>query len=248
MAIIAETFGRGLDAPELKSSGALEIKQTTNAFNQMRTRIKRFLKQRTDMLAGVSHDLRTPLTRMKLQLSLLKDQKAKKELELDINEMTAMLDSYVSFVRSETPEPIENINLNKLIKDIIKNIDFEKHNIRFIEKNIIKTSGRPLQLKRAIQNIIDNSIRYSNKLNIEIFLNDDGCVIVIEDNGPGIPIKNYEDVFKPFFSLDPSRNKLKGESGLGLSITRDIIRAHGGEIKLSKSSYGGLKSLIQLPI
>ena len=248
LAIIAETFGRGLDAPELKSSGALEIKQTTNAFNQMRTRIKRFLKQRTEMLAGVSHDLRTPLTRMKLQLSLLKDQKAKKELELDINEMTAMLDSYVSFVRSETPEPIENINLNKLLKDIIKNIDFEKHNIRFIEKNIIKTSGRPLQLKRAIQNIIDNSIRYSNKLNIEIFLNDDGCVIVIEDNGPGIPIKNYEDVFKPFFSLDPSRNKLKGESGLGLSITRDIIRAHGGEIKLSKSSYGGLKSLIQLPI
>ena len=183
-----------------------------------------------------------------MQLSLLKDQKAKKELELDINEMTAMLDSYVSFVRSETPEPIENINLNKLLKDIIKNIDFEKHNISFIEKNIIKTSGRPLQLKRAIQNIIDNSIRYSNKLNIEIFLNDDGCVIVIEDNGPGIPIKNYEDVFKPFFSLDPSRNKLKGESGLGLSITRDIIRAHGGEIKLSKSSYGGLKSLIQLPI
>ena len=169
-------------------------------------------------------------------------------LELDINEMTAMLDSYVSFVRSEAPEPIENINLNKLVKDIIKNIDLGKYNINFIEKNIVKTSGRPLQLKRAIQNIIDNSIRYSNKLNIEIFLNDEGCIIVIEDNGPGIPDKNYEDVFKPFFSLDPSRNKLKGESGLGLSITRDIIRAHGGEIKLSKSSYGGLKSLIQLPI
>jgi len=248
LAIIAETFGRGLDAPELKSSGALEIKQTANAFNQMRTRIKRFLKQRTDMLAGVSHDLRTPLTRMKLQLSLLKDEKAKKELELDINEMTAMLDSYVSFVRSEAPEPIENINLNKLVKEIIKNIDLDKYKINFIEKNIVKTSGRPLQLKRAIQNIIDNSIRYSNKLNIEIFLNDQGCIIIIEDNGPGIPDKNYEDVFKPFFSLDPSRNKLKGESGLGLSITRDIIRAHGGEIKLSKSSYGGLKSLIQLQI
>ena len=108
LSIIAETFGRGLDAPELQSAGALEIRQTANAFNQMRTRIKRFLKQRTDMLAGVSHDLRTPLTRMKLQLSLLKDEKAKKELELDINEMTAMLDSYVSFVRSEAPEPIES--------------------------------------------------------------------------------------------------------------------------------------------
>ena len=248
LAIIAETFGRGLDAPELKSSGASEIKQTANAFNQMRTRIKRFLKQRTDMLAGVSHDLRTPLTRMKLQLSLLKDDKAKKELELDINEMTAMLDSYVNFVRSEAPEPIENINLNNLLKDIIKNVDLKKNNINFLEKNIVKTSGRPIQLKRAMQNIIDNSIRYSKKLNIEIFSNDDGCTIIIEDDGPGIPDENFEDVFKPFFSLDPSRNKLKGESGLGLSITRDIIRAHGGEIKLSKSNYGGLKSLIQLPI
>ena len=248
LSIIAETFGRGLDAPELKAVGATEIKQTANAFNQMRTRIKRFLKQRTDMLAGVSHDLRTPLTRMKLQLSLLKDEKAKTELELDINEMTAMLDSYVSFVRSEAPEPIENIIINKLVKDIIKNVDLNKYNIKFTEKNIIKTSGRPIQLKRAIQNIIDNSLRYSNELYIEILLSDDGCIIIIEDNGPGIPDKNYEDVFKPFFSLDPSRNKLKGESGLGLSITRDIIRSHGGDIKLSKSSYGGLKSIIQLPI
>ncbi len=102
-----------------------------------------------------------------------------------------------------------------MLKDIIKNIDLKKHNINFVEKNIIKTSGRPIQLKRAIQNIIDNSLRYSDKLNIEITLNNDGCVIIIEDNGPGIPAKNYEDVFKPFFSLDPSRNKLKGESGLG---------------------------------
>ena len=248
LAIIAETFGRGLDAPELKSTGASEIKQTANAFNQMRTRIKRFLKQRTDMLAGVSHDLRTPLTRMKLQLSLLKDEKAKKELELDINEMTAMLDSYVSFVRSEAPEPIENINLNKLLREIIKNIDNKNFEVSFDEKNVIKTSGRPLQLKRAFQNIIANSIRYSKKINIEILINDEGGCILIEDNGPGIPKENHEDVFKPFFTLDPSRNKLKGESGLGLSITRDIIRSHGGDIKLDKSKFGGLKSVIQLPI
>jgi len=248
LAIIAETFGRGLDAPELQSAGAAEIRQTANAFNQMRTRIKRFLKQRTDMLAGVSHDLRTPLTRMKLQLSLLKDEKAKKELEIDIKEMTAMLDSYVSFVRSEAPEPIESINLNNFLKEIIKNINILKFEINFLEKNIIQTSGRPLQLKRAFQNIIDNSIRYSDKLNIEIFTNNEGCCILLEDNGPGIPNRNYEDVFKPFFTLDPSRNKLKGESGLGLSITRDIIRSHGGEIKLYKSKLGGLKSIIQLPI
>tara|TARA_B100000029_G_scaffold480545_1_gene528667 strand:- start:187 stop:1482 length:1296 start_codon:yes stop_codon:yes gene_type:complete len=248
LSIIAETFGRGLDAPELESAGASEIRQTANAFNQMRTRIKRFLKQRTDMLAGVSHDLRTPLTRMKLQLSLLKDEKAKKELELDINEMTAMLDSYVSFVRSEAPEPIENINLNKFLKEIISNINKEKIKVYLNEKNIVQTSARPLQIKRAFQNIIDNSIRYSNKLNIEIFTNNEGCCILFEDNGPGIPNKNYEDVFKPFFTLDPSRNKLKGESGLGLAITRDIIRSHGGEIRLDKSKMQGLKTIIQLPI
>ena len=248
LAIIAETFGRGLDAPELKSVGAYEIRQTSQAFNQMRTRINRFLKQRTDMLAGVSHDLRTPLTRMKLQVSLIKDKKAKSELELDINEMTAMLDSYVSFVKTESPETIENIVINDLIKDCAKNFDRSKYEIQINEKNTIQTSGRPIQLKRAFQNIINNSKRYGDKIIINIYLNDDGCNIEINDNGPGIPKESFEDVFKPFFTLDPSRNKLKGESGLGLTITRDIIRSHGGEIKLGKSQLGGLKLSVLLPI
>jgi len=248
LAIIAETFGRGLDAPELKGSGSLEIRQTTNAFNQMRTRIKRFLKQRTDMLAGVSHDLRTPLTRMKLQLSLMKDDDAKKELEYDIKEMTAMLNSYVSFVRGETPETIENIQLNNLIKNICQNLDREKYEITETYSRKIDTSGRPLQIKRAIQNILDNARRYASKIQIDVSANNDECFISISDNGPGIPEKNYEDVFKPFFTLDPSRNKMKGESGLGMTIARDIIRSHGGDIKLSPSSIGGLKTVINLPI
>ena len=248
LAIIAETLGRGLDAPELKGSGSLEIRQTTNAFNQMRTRIKRFLKQRTDMLAGVSHDLRTPLTRMKLQLSLMKDDDAKKELEYDIKEMTAMLNSYVSFVRGETPETIENIQLNNLIKNICQNLDREKYEITETYSRKIDTSGRPLQIKRAIQNILDNARRYASKIQIDVSANNDECFISISDNGPGIPEKNYEDVFKPFFTLDPSRNKMKGESGLGMTISRDIIRSHGGDIKLSPSSIGGLKTVINLPI
>ncbi len=248
LSIIAETFGRGLDAPELKSVGASELKQTANAFNKMRGRIKRFLKQRTDMLAGVSHDLRTPLTRMKLQLSLLKDNKAKSELELDIKEMTAMLNSYLTFVRTETPEPIENILINELIEDCIKNVNEEKFNFNLDQNIKIETYGRPIQLKRAFQNIINNSIRYADKIEIRISKIDDNCNIDIDDNGPGIPDKNFEDVFKPFFTLDKSRNKLKGESGLGLSITRDIIRSHGGDIKLSKSNLGGLRSTISLPI
>ena len=248
LAIIAETFGRGLDAPELKGSGSLEIRQTTNAFNQMRTRIKRFIKQRTDMLAGVSHDLRTPLTRMKLQLSLMKDDDAKKELEYDIKEMTAMLNSYVSFVRGETPETIENIQLNNLIKNICQNLDREKYEITETYSRKIDTSGRPLQIKRAIQNILDNARRYASKIQIDVSANNDECFISISDNGPGIPEKNYEDVFKPFFTLDPSRNKMKGESGLGMTISRDIIRSHGGDIKLSPSLIGGLKTVINLPI
>ena len=146
LSIIAETFGRGLDAPELQSAGASEIRQTANAFNQMRTRIKRFLKQRTDMLAGVSHDLRTPLTRMKLQLSLMKDDNAKKELEHDINEMTAMLNSYVSFVKTESPEPIENIIINDIVKDCLKKLDNSE--IKFEIK-------KPLQVRLA--NLLEES-------------------------------------------------------------------------------------------
>ncbi len=248
LAIIAETFGRGLDAPELESAGAYEIRQTSLAFNEMRKRIKKFLKQRTDMLAGVSHDLRTPLTRMKLQVSLIKDKKAKSELELDINEMTAMLDSYVSFVKTETPEPIDHISINQLIKDTIKILDNKKYSIILEEKNIIKISGRPIQLKRAFQNIIDNSKRYGTKIKIIIILKKNECIVEINDNGQGIPEENYEDVFKPFFTLDPSRNRLKGESGLGLSITRDIIRSHGGEVNLDKSDLGGLKLTVILPM
>ena len=248
LAIIAETFGRGLDAPDIKTAGAYEIRQTANAFNQMRTRIKRFLKQRTEMLAGVSHDLRTPLTRMKLQISLMKDEKAKSELEVDVNEMTSMLDSYVSFVKTESPEPIETIIINELIGDIIKTV--EKNGVELIikEKNTIQTSGRQIQLKRAFNNIIDNSQRYAKKIEIILYTNEKDCVIEFNDDGEGIPRDKYEDVFKPFFTLDPSRNKLKGESGLGLTITRDIIRSHGGDVKLSDSNLGGLQLKVLLPL
>ena len=248
LAIIAETFGRGLDAPEVKESGALEIRQTTNAFNKMRLRIKRFLKQRTDMLAGVSHDLKTPLTRMKLQLSLMKDDVAKKELQFDIDEMTAMLNSYVNFVHGEAPEPIVNIKLNDFIEDICKNLKIQNQKLVTNFDIEIITSGRQIQLKRAIKNIIENSLRYATEINISLSIENESCHIAISDNGSGVPEKNYEDIFKPFFTLDPSRNKLKGESGLGLTISRDIIRSHGGDIKLSGSDLGGLKTTINIPL
>ena len=248
LSIIAETFGRGLDAPILKETGASEIRQTTNAFNQMRTRIKRFLKQRTDMLAGVSHDLRTPLTRMKLQLSMMKDLTAKKELEADINEMTAMLDSYVSFVKGETHDPIEEIWFHDLLKGICENTKTKNKKIELKILKEIKSSGKPIQLRRCFVNLIENSVRYAEKTIVELNSNNENILVNISDNGPGIPQNKYDDVFKPFFTLDPSRNKLKGESGLGLTISRDIVRSHGGDISMSKSSLGGLKVTVSLPI
>ena len=166
----------------------------------------------------------------------------------EINEMTAMLDSYMSFVRGETPEPIRQIKLNEFVKEICKNIKIVHHKlITNINSNIL-LSGRPLQLKRSISNIIENSIRYSKKIQVNVSDDKENCFIEISDDGPGIPENNYEDIFKPFFTLDPSRNKLKGESGLGMTIARDIVRSHGGDIKLSKSYLGGLKTIINLPI
>ena len=246
LAIIAETFGRGLDAPTIKESGSLEIRQTTAAFNQMRTRIKRFLSQRTEMLAGISHDLKTPLTRMKLQLSMMKDSKEKKDLESDINEMNAMLNSYVNFIKGETPDPIEEINFHDFLKEVIDSLK-SKIKIEFIVDNKIKSSGRSIQLKRCFVNLIENALRYSKKINVTLNYKEEHIIVDIDDNGPGIPESKYEDVFKPFFTLDPARRKSKGESGLGMTIARDIVRSHGGEILLSKSNLGGLKVTVSLP-
>ena len=166
LSILAETFGRGLDTPILKASGAIEIKQTTNAFNLMRTRIKRFLKQRTEMLAGVSHDLRTPLTRMKLQISMLKAEKLKDELQDDILEMTSMLDSYLSFTRGEALDPIEEIDFEKLLKDLIENLKSEKNRIELINNKNTISSGRPAQIKRSLVNIVENAKRYAEFIRI----------------------------------------------------------------------------------
>ena len=143
------------------------------------------------MLSGISHDLRTPLTRMKLQISLMKNENGKKELENDINEMTAMLDSYVSFVRGEAPEPIEQINLGEFIEEVCKSVKVKDQKLSININSKINTSGRPLQLKRSIKNIIENALRYANKIQVDVYNDDDNFYILISDNGPGIPEKKY---------------------------------------------------------
>ena len=198
------------------------------------------------MLSGISHDLRTPLTRMKLQTAFIKDKDISEKLTEDINEMEKMLNEYLQFTSLSYKEKDELFNLSQLIDEII-----EKYNNKDISKNLsprVYLNGRKNLIKRCINNLIDNSIKYANKVNIELSKKNTNLFIKIEDDGPGIPEKEYENVFKPFYKVDKSRADSKSSVGLGLSIASDIIRSHGGNIKLEKSSLNGLSVKIFLPV
>ena len=245
LAKAAEKFGRGEEIEEFKPSGAAEIRQAGYEFDKMRKRIVRHLNQRSEMLSGISHDLRTPLTRMKLQIAFIKDQELAKKLSEDINEMEKMLNEYLQFTSSSYLEKDEEFNISDLINEII-----EKYNNKNISTNItprLYISGRKNLIRRCINNLLDNSIKYADKVKIEISKNNNNLFINIEDNGPGIPEQEYDNVFKPFYKIDKGRADSKSSVGLGLSIASDIIRSHGGNIKLEKSSMNGLRVKIFLP-
>ena len=245
LAKAAEKFGRGEEIEEFKPSGAAEIRQAGYEFDRMRKRIVRHLNQRSEMLSGISHDLRTPLTRMKLQIAFIKDQELSKKLSEDINEMEKMLNEYLQFTSSSHLEKDEQFNISDLINEII-----EKYNNKNISTNItprLYIGGRKNLIRRCINNLLDNSIKYADKVKIEISKNNNNLFINIEDNGPGIPEQEYDNVFKPFYKIDKGRADSKSSVGLGLSIASDIIRSHGGNIKLEKSSMNGLGVKIFLP-
>ncbi len=246
LAKAAEKFGKGEDVEEFKPSGASEIRQAGYEFDKMRKRIIRHLNQRSEMLSGISHDLRTPLTRMKLQTAFIKDKDLANKLTEDIDEMGKMLNEYLQFTSSSYLEKDELFNLSELIEEIIK-----KYNNENITKTIpsrIYFNGRRNLIKRCINNLIDNSIKYSNRVNIEFSKKNTNLFIKIEDNGPGIPEQEYDNVFKPFYKIDKGRTDSKSSVGLGLSIASDIIQSHGGNIKLEKSSMNGLGVKIFLPV
>ena len=245
LAKAAERFGRGEEIEEFKPSGAAEIRQAGYEFDKMRKRIIRHLNQRSEMLSGISHDLRTPLTRMKLQLAFIKDEELTKKLAEDINEMEKMLNEYLQFTSSSFLEKDEKFDLSELLIEIIK-----KYNNKNISVNIssnVFVNGRKNLIKRCINNLIDNSIKYGEKVKIELSKSTNNLFIKIEDDGPGIPENEYENVFKPFYKIDKGRAESKSSVGLGLSIASDIIRSHGGNIKLEKSSMNGLGVKIFLP-
>ena len=245
LAKAAERFGRGEEVEEFKPSGAAEIRQAGYEFDRMRKRIIRHLNQRSEMLSGISHDLRTPLTRMKLQIAFIKDEELAKKLAEDINEMEKMLNEYLQFTSSSFLEKDEKFNLSELINNIIKKYNNENISANLSSGVLIK--GRKNLIKRCINNLIDNSIKYGEKVKIELSKSTNNLFIKIEDDGPGIPEKEYENVFKPFYKIDKGRAESKSSVGLGLSIASDIIRSHGGNIKLEKSSMNGLGVKIFLP-
>ncbi|WP_440910159.1 ATP-binding protein [Candidatus Pelagibacter sp.] len=246
LARAAERFGKGEDIEEFKPSGALEIRQAGHEFDKMRKRIERHINQRTEMLSGISHDLRTPLTRMKLQLAFLKDKDAVDKLTDDINEMEKMLNEYLQFTSSSYVEKDEMFNLSELIEEIIK-----KYNNKKISHNLIPRiyiNGRKNLINRSLNNLIDNGLKYANKVEISLTKKNTNLFIIIDDDGPGIPKKEHENVFKPFYKMDKGRNDSKSSVGLGLSIASDIIKSHGGNIMLEKSKFNGLRVKIFLPV
>jgi two-component system osmolarity sensor histidine kinase EnvZ len=246
LARAAERFGKGEIIEEFKPSGALEIRQAGHEFDKMRKRILRHLNQRSEMLSGISHDLRTPLTRMKLQIAFIKDKDLAKKLTEDINEMEKMLNEYLQFTSSSYMEKDEAFNLSELIEDVINK--YANNNILQDLVPRVYYSGRKNLINRCLNNIIDNALKYANKVEIKLNKKNTNLFIIIDDDGPGIPSKEHENVFKPFYKIDKGRADSKSSVGLGLSIASDIVRSHGGNIMLEKSKMNGLRVKIFLPV
>ena len=246
LAKAAEKFGKGEEIEEFKPSGAAEIRQAGLEFDRMRKRIMRHLNQRSEMLSGISHDLRTPLTRMKLQTAFIKDKEISSKLVEDINEMEKMLNEYLQFTSSTYLEKDELFNLSELVNQIIKKYNNENISHDIVER--IYLNGRKNLINRCINNLIDNALKYGININVEVSKKSSNVFIKIEDDGPGVPEIEYENVFRPFYKIDKGRGEKKSSVGLGLSIASDIIRSHGGNIKLDKSRLNGLEVRIFLPV
>ena len=245
LAKASEKFGRGDDIGEYRPSGALEIRQAGYEFERMRKRIIRHLNQRSEMLSGISHDLRTPLTRIKLQLAFIKDKEISNKLSEDVSEMEKMLNEYLQFASKRSSEKSEKFDISELIFNTISK--YENKNIIFNSNSKVMFTGRKNLIRRCLNNFIDNSIKYGKNIVVNLKKGSNNLTIIIDDDGPGIEEKYYENVFKPFYKIDKSRGDSKSSVGLGMSIASDIIQSHGGNIKLEKSHLNGLRVKIFLP-
>ncbi|MBO6917282.1 MAG: HAMP domain-containing protein [Rhizobiaceae bacterium] len=248
LADAAEKFGKGQPTPEdFRPRGADEVRRAGLAFIRMRERIEKQIEQRTAMLSGVSHDLRTVLTRFRLQLAILGDDDEIKSLDQDVKDMQSMLEGYLAFTKGEAEEDFGSIDLNALVAKLEKDGKLLGKEVTSSVSGISKADVRPSAFTRLINNLFSNACRYGNKVNISVRSDAAWLVFTVEDDGPGIPEASREDVFRPFFRLDEARNQDEQGTGLGLSIAQDIARSHGGDITLSESDLGGLKATVRVP-
>ena len=249
LATAAEKFGKGLEINDFKPEGAKEVLQASLAFIRMKERIKRQVTKRTEMLAGVSHDLRTPLTRMKLQLTMLGESEEIVALQEDVSEMEKMITEYLDFVRGEGTEAPTAYHIPSLLKDLVAPYQLRSGQLHLTVDCDTILLLRPRALKRAITNILENALRFAKQVDIHLFQEGHELILTIEDDGPGIPEEEYSQVFKPFYRIDRSRNlDTGGGVGLGMTIARDIISNHGGDITLGRSTLNGLRVTITLPL
>jgi two-component system, OmpR family, osmolarity sensor histidine kinase EnvZ len=248
LASAADNFGRGVDTPGFRPQGASEVRRASRAFIVMRERIKRQLRTRTEMLAGISHDLRTPLTRMKLQLAMLENSEAARELSDDVQQMEHMIQEYLDFARGEGREEAVSTSLGDLLEDVVEDYRRLAAPVTLAAGDDIEMELRISGIRRMLHNVIDNAIKHGKRCEVSWRRAGKHCEILIDDDGPGIPPDKREEVFKPFSRLDASRNTKTGGVGLGLTITRDIVMAHGGGISLETSPLGGLRVIIRLPL
>ncbi len=248
LAIAAERLGKGRDVPFFKEEGAREVRQASRAFMEMRARIDRQIAQRTDMLAGVSHDLRTPLTRMKLQVSMMPDGKDKEDMLSDLADMQRMIDAYLDFARGQGRETPVRVDVRGLLERLAEAARRQGKPVSVAGDSDVSLMLRPVAIERCFANLIGNAVKYAPEIWISIEKGEQSVSIEIDDNGTGVAVDLREDVFKPFFRGEHSRNTKTGGVGLGLPIAQDIIHAHGGEIFLSDSPKGGLRASVILPL
>lgn len=248
LADAAEAIGKGREVPWFKLEGAAEVRQAAAALMVMRDRLKRQITQRTAMLAGVSHDLRTPLTRMRLQLAMMQDGDDKREFLADIAEMETMLEAYLAFARGEEAEPTVQVDLTELLNEVIVSARRQNENIQLNAPAGASITLRRNAMKRCLANLVGNAVRYGKRARVTVAMRDHAVDVVIDDDGPGIDRSMREDVFRPFMRLETSRNPSTGGVGLGLTIARDIARSHGGDVVLESSPLGGLRARVWLPV
>ncbi|WP_319413223.1 ATP-binding protein [uncultured Cohaesibacter sp.] len=247
LAQAAERFGKGQEETGFRPAGAREVRQAAHAFLEMKRRIERQIEQRTIMLAGVSHDLRTILTRFKLQLAILDQGPETAEMQRDVDEMQMMLEDYLAFARGTSSEKAELIDIPFLLEELKFDIQRSGHDLQIEHVGGKTIEVRPQTIKRCLHNLLSNATRYADSVQLTSERLGNWWLILIDDNGPGIPEEELESVFRPFYRLDTARNQNTPNTGLGLAIARDIARAHGGDLKLSRSPQGGLRASLRLP-